>query len=136
MVRGVSSNLLHGRSIVDGQVDTGRYVRALSALEPAVLAMQEVDRFQPRSDNTDQTAQIAAAVAVRFFCGRAGFPVFALDAKRAGEGQSDHAFARATTADHTRDHRRAHRKMVRPGRPTRAKRRYHPAAFGDKNRLH
>jgi endonuclease/exonuclease/phosphatase family metal-dependent hydrolase len=62
MLRLVSSNLLHGRSIVDGQVDTKRYVSALSELEPTVLAMQEVDRFQPRSDNTDQTAQIAAAI--------------------------------------------------------------------------
>lgn len=62
MLRLVSSNILHGRSIVDGQVDTQRYVRALSELQPTVLAMQEVDRFQPRSDNTDQTAQIAAAL--------------------------------------------------------------------------
>ena len=60
MLRLVSSNILHGRSIVDGRVETQRYVRALSELQPTVLAMQEVDRFQTRSDNTDQTAQIAA----------------------------------------------------------------------------
>ena len=57
MLRLVSSNLLHGRSIADGQVDTRRYVRALSELQPTVLAMQEVDRFQSRGDNTDQTAE-------------------------------------------------------------------------------
>ena len=62
MLRLVSSNLLHGRSIVDGQVNTQRYIRALSELKPTVLAMQEVDRFQPRGDDTDQTAQIAAAI--------------------------------------------------------------------------
>lgn len=62
MLRLVSSNLLHGRSIADGQVDTRRYVRALSELQPTVLAMQEVDRFQSRGDNTDQTAQIAEAI--------------------------------------------------------------------------
>jgi endonuclease/exonuclease/phosphatase family metal-dependent hydrolase len=62
MLRLVSSNILHGRSIVDGQVDTQRYVRALSELQPTVLAMQEVDRFQTRSDNRDQTAEIAGAI--------------------------------------------------------------------------
>jgi endonuclease/exonuclease/phosphatase family metal-dependent hydrolase len=61
-LRLVTSNLLHGRSIEDGQVDTDRYVRALSNLAPNVLAMQEVDRFQPRSDNNDQTAEIAASI--------------------------------------------------------------------------
>jgi endonuclease/exonuclease/phosphatase family metal-dependent hydrolase len=61
-LRLVTSNLLHGRSLDDGQVVTERYVRALSDLAPNVLALQEVDRFQSRSDGADQTAVIAAAI--------------------------------------------------------------------------
>ncbi len=62
-LRLVTSNLLHGRSLDDGKVETQRYVRALSELAPNVLAMQEVDRFQSRSDGADQTAEIAGAIA-------------------------------------------------------------------------
>ncbi len=61
-LRLVTSNLLHGRSLDDGQVETNRFVRALSDLQPNVLAIQEVDRFQSRSLMVDQTAEIAAAI--------------------------------------------------------------------------
>jgi endonuclease/exonuclease/phosphatase family metal-dependent hydrolase len=61
-LRLVTSNLLHGRSITDGLVDTERYVSSLAGLEPTALAMQEVDRFQLRSGLVDQTAEIAARI--------------------------------------------------------------------------
>ncbi len=58
----VTSNLLHGRSLNDGAVDTARMVSALTALRPDVLAMQEVDRMQQRSGGVDQTAVVAGAL--------------------------------------------------------------------------
>jgi endonuclease/exonuclease/phosphatase family metal-dependent hydrolase len=58
-LRLVTCNLLHGRSLQDGQVDTERMIRELVDLEPTVLAMQEVDRFQQRSHSVDQVAAIA-----------------------------------------------------------------------------
>jgi endonuclease/exonuclease/phosphatase family metal-dependent hydrolase len=61
-LRLVTCNLLHGRSITDGLVNTERMVSALSALQPTVLALQEVDRFQPRSGTVDQVAAIAAQI--------------------------------------------------------------------------
>jgi endonuclease/exonuclease/phosphatase family metal-dependent hydrolase len=61
-LRLVTCNLLHGRSLTDGQVDTQRMVSALSELRPDVLAMQEVDRFQQRSHSVDQVAEIASGV--------------------------------------------------------------------------
>ncbi len=58
----VTSNLLNGLSITDGTVDTARMVRSLTALQPSVLAMQEVDRFQSRSGSVDQAAAVATAI--------------------------------------------------------------------------
>jgi endonuclease/exonuclease/phosphatase family metal-dependent hydrolase len=68
-LRIASFNLLSGRSIPDGTVDPGRLKASVAALAPDVLAVQEVDRGQPRSHHTDQPALIAAemgAVASRF----------------------------------------------------------------------
>ncbi len=59
--RVVSANLLFGMSLTDGVSDLSRVCEALSGLHADVLAIQEVDRFQPRSANTDQTAEISAA---------------------------------------------------------------------------
>lgn len=61
-LRLVTSNLLNGMSINDGKVDTDRMVRGLSALNPTVLALQEVDRFQHRSGCVDQAAAIAGSI--------------------------------------------------------------------------
>ncbi|WP_432982087.1 endonuclease/exonuclease/phosphatase family protein [Dactylosporangium sp. CA-233914] len=52
-------NLMHGRSLADGLVDTGRIAAAIGALDADVLGLQEVDRAQPRSGNAD-LAMIAA----------------------------------------------------------------------------
>ena len=68
-MRLASFNVLHGRSLADGQVSTERLVTACATLEADVLALQEIDRNQSRSGGVDQTAAVAdgmGAVAWRF----------------------------------------------------------------------
>ncbi|MEZ0448360.1 endonuclease/exonuclease/phosphatase family protein [Cellulomonas sp. ICMP 17802] len=55
-------NILHGRSLVDGAVDVDRFAAAVRALDADVLALQEVDRDQPRSHGADLTAVAAEAM--------------------------------------------------------------------------
>jgi endonuclease/exonuclease/phosphatase family metal-dependent hydrolase len=55
-------NLLHGRSITDGAVDLDRLAAAVRTLDPDILALQEVDRDQPRSHLADLTAVAAEAM--------------------------------------------------------------------------
>lgn len=55
-------NLLSGRSLDDGRVLAARLSEAVAGLDVDVLAVQEVDRLQPRSGGTDQLAVAAAAV--------------------------------------------------------------------------
>ena len=54
-----SFNLLSGRSLTDGTIDSERLVESVGELDADLLAVQEVDRFQPRSGRIDQTALIA-----------------------------------------------------------------------------
>jgi endonuclease/exonuclease/phosphatase family metal-dependent hydrolase len=64
-----SLNLLSGRSLSDGMIDPERLVEATRQLDVDVLAVQEVDRRQPRSGEVDQTELIArtlGAVDYRF----------------------------------------------------------------------
>jgi len=55
-------NVLHGRSLDDGQVSTERLREACASLGVDVLCLQEVDRGQPRSHRADQTAEVAEAM--------------------------------------------------------------------------
>lgn len=55
-------NILHGRTPADSTVDEARFARAIEALDADVLALQEVDRGQPRSGMLDLTAIAADAV--------------------------------------------------------------------------
>lgn len=55
-------NILHGRSVHDGDVDLGRLAAAVSELDPDILALQEVDCDQPRSGKADLTAVAADAM--------------------------------------------------------------------------
>lgn len=55
-------NILHGRSLHDDEVDLDRYARAITDLDADVLALQEVDRGQPRSHGADLTAIAAEAM--------------------------------------------------------------------------
>ena len=68
-MRVATVNLLSGRSLADGRADPAVLADAVRRLDADVLALQEVDRHQPRSGGADQVAVAAAAmgaVAVRF----------------------------------------------------------------------
>lgn len=55
-------NILHGLGVQDGVVDPGRLAEAVRCLNPDILALQEVDRHQPRSHFSDLTAVAAEAM--------------------------------------------------------------------------
>jgi endonuclease/exonuclease/phosphatase family metal-dependent hydrolase len=61
-VRIATFNILHGRSPDDGRVDLDRFAAAVGELDADVLALQEVDRDQPRSLGADLTAVAAEAM--------------------------------------------------------------------------
>ncbi|MGC5166075.1 endonuclease/exonuclease/phosphatase family protein [Luteimicrobium sp. DT211] len=70
-------NILHGRQGPDGEVDLDRFAAAVAGLDADVLALQEVDRDQPRSHGGDLTALAAdamGAVEHRFAATLAGEP--------------------------------------------------------------
>ena len=70
-------NILHGRSPADGRVDLDRFAAAVAGLDADVLALQEVDRDQPRSHGADLTAVAADAMGApdhRFVATLAGTP--------------------------------------------------------------
>jgi endonuclease/exonuclease/phosphatase family metal-dependent hydrolase len=65
LLRVATWNCMGGRSLADGSVDPRLLVEAVQALDADVLALQEVDRDQPRSGGVDQTAVAAAALGAR-----------------------------------------------------------------------
>jgi endonuclease/exonuclease/phosphatase family metal-dependent hydrolase len=70
-------NILHGRSLHDGVVVLDRLAAAVRILDPDILALQEVDRDQPRSHLADLTAVAAeamGAVSHRFVAALSGTP--------------------------------------------------------------
>lgn len=76
-MRVATFNILHGRSPVDDRVDVDRFASAVKSLDADVLALQEVDRNQPRSSNADLTAVAADAMGAsehRFVAALAGSP--------------------------------------------------------------
>lgn len=76
-VRVTTFNILHGRSLADGRVDVPRFAESIRRLDSDVLALQEVDRDQPRSQGADLTAVAAdamGAVAHRFVAALSGTP--------------------------------------------------------------
>lgn len=64
-VRLATFNLLHGRSLQDGEVRADRVAAAVARLDADVLGLQEVDRAQPRSSLLDLTALAARASGAR-----------------------------------------------------------------------
>jgi endonuclease/exonuclease/phosphatase family metal-dependent hydrolase len=76
-VRIATFNLLHGRSVEDRRVVPERLSAAVETLDADVLALQEVDRNQPRSHRADLTALAAEAMGAkeaRFVAAVAGTP--------------------------------------------------------------
>lgn len=61
-MRLVTFNILNGRSLHDHEVDVAVLTAAIKELDPDVLALQEVDRNQPRSQRADLTAVAADAM--------------------------------------------------------------------------
>jgi endonuclease/exonuclease/phosphatase family metal-dependent hydrolase len=76
-IRLATFNILHGRSVHDGAVHQERLVDSIKQLDPDILALQEVDCDQPRSNNADLTAVAAeamGAVSHRFVAAINGTP--------------------------------------------------------------
>src|SRR3954470_11856485 len=70
-------NVLHGRTPSDVLVDVDGFAAAVRTLDADVLALQEVDRNQPRSGNADLTAIAAESMGAtdhRFVAALAGSP--------------------------------------------------------------
>src|SRR5579884_668004 len=70
-------NILHGRSLDDGEVDLDRLADCVTRLNADVLALQEVDCEQPRSAMADLTAvavEAMGAVSHRFVAAISGTP--------------------------------------------------------------
>ena len=76
-MRVATFNILHGRSPSDDRVDVDRFAAAVKSLDADVLALQEVDRNQARSENADLTAVAAEAMGAdehRFVAALSGSP--------------------------------------------------------------
>ena len=70
-------NILHGRTVHDGVVDVRRLQECVRSIDADVLALQEVDVDQPRSNLVDLTAAAAEAMGTvthRFVGAIAGTP--------------------------------------------------------------
>ena len=61
-MRVATFNILNGRTPQESSVDPARYADAIASLDADVLALQEVDRNQPRSGGADLTAIAADAM--------------------------------------------------------------------------
>ena len=62
-----SWNLLHGMAIPEGGTSAERLLKAAELLDLDLLALQEVDFFQDRSNTIDQTALIAQGMGAQFY---------------------------------------------------------------------
>src|SRR6266581_4809081 len=66
MLRLATFNVLHGILLADASTNPLRLKAAVREIGADVLAMQEVDRSQPRSALADQTVLAAAAMGARW----------------------------------------------------------------------
>jgi len=76
-MRVATFNILNGRSLDDDQVSVEALAGAVHSLDADVLALQEVDRNQPRSHGSDLTAVAAEAMGAldhRFVAALSGSP--------------------------------------------------------------
>jgi len=92
-MRVVTFNILHGRAPDRSEVDIDEFAKAVAHLDADVLALQEVDHLQPRSNHADLTAVAAEAMGAaehRFVAALAGTPGATWTAAT-GEEQPDSA---------------------------------------------
>jgi endonuclease/exonuclease/phosphatase family metal-dependent hydrolase len=92
-MRVATFNILHGRNPADDVVDVETLGSAIAGLDVDVLALQEVDRNQPRSHMADLTAVAAEAMGAdehRFVAAMSGSPGATWEAAT-GEEQPDAA---------------------------------------------
>ncbi len=92
-MRVATFNILHGRNPADDVVDVATLGSAIAGLDADVLALQEVDRNQPRSHMADLTAVAAEAMGAgehRFVAAMSGSPGATWEAAT-GEEQPDAA---------------------------------------------
>lgn len=76
-MRVATFNILNGRNLHDDQVDVAAFGAAVRSLDADLLALQEVDRNQPRSQGADLTAVAAEAMQAvdhRFVAALSGSP--------------------------------------------------------------
>ncbi len=76
-MRVATFNILGGRSPTDGRLDEQRFATAIAHLDADVLALQEVDRHQARSQHADLTTIAAEAMGAthhRFVAALTGTP--------------------------------------------------------------
>jgi endonuclease/exonuclease/phosphatase family metal-dependent hydrolase len=102
-MRLVTFNILNGRSMADDQVDVRRLSEAVASLDADVLALQEVDRNQPRSAYADLTAIAAKAMGAsehRFVAALSGSPGSTWTAADGTEQPDDAAYGIALLSRH------------------------------------
>lgn len=91
-------NILHGRTLDDDEVVPERLAAAVRELDPDILALQEVDRDQPRSHLADLTAVAAAAMGAksqRFVAALSGTPGVTWEAATGREAPGTAAYGLA-----------------------------------------
>ena len=95
MMRIATFNILNGRTQHDDDVDVSVLQEAVAALDPDVLALQEVDHLQQRSGHADLTALAAEAMGApdhRFVAALAGSPGATWTAATGDEQPDDAAY--------------------------------------------
>lgn len=93
-MRLASFNLLHGRSLSDGQVVQQRLHESVELLGADVVGLQEVDRGQSRSDARDLTREVARTMGAadwRFVPALVGTPGFTWRTAADDDHESDDA---------------------------------------------
>ena len=96
-------NVLSGRTPGEDRVDAGRFAAAVASLDADVLALQEVDRGQPRSgyvDLADVAAEAGGAVAHRFAAAMTGLPGGSWTPTTAGDPADAPAYGIALLSRH------------------------------------